>query len=111
MSNPPIPARFKQITQDDLYAYFEGLGITPRCSLCGGTDFSQPLMYRHTPLVSREPDPTPLLIPHSIPSSLGGSHEVVFPLTCEHCGTVMLINAEWIAPDSTWSQTNESVDE
>jgi hypothetical protein len=111
MSNPPIPARFRQVTQDDLYAYFEKLGIIPRCSLCGREEFSQPLMYRYTPMISSEPDSTPYLVPHNLPSSLGGSREVVFPLTCEHCGTVLLINAEWIAPESDGTTLGENTDE
>lgn len=110
-SNLTIPARFRKVTQNDLYAYFEGLGITPHCSLCGKTEFSQPLMYLHTPLLNDEPDSTPYVVPHSLPSALGGSQEVVFPLTCEHCGTVLLVNAEWVAPDSSWTQTRDSSDE
>ncbi|MBP4058650.1 hypothetical protein N7346_03500 [Aeromonas caviae] len=105
MSHLKIPARFRAVTQDNLHAYFDGLGITPRCALCNNAEFSLPLMYKHS-LGTSAPaaEDVPLVVPHVLPSALGGSQEVVFPLTCEHCGTMLLINAEWIAPDRSHTQ-------
>jgi len=107
MSQSQMPARYRQVTQDDLHAYFDGLGITPRCSLCGNIEFSQPLMYKSNPFLKTEPEPSPYLVPHNLQSSLGGSQEVVFPLTCEHCGTMLFINAEWIAPDTSFQKSRD----
>ena len=98
MSQSNVPARYRQVTRNDLHAYFDRLGITPRCSLCGNVEFSLPLMYKITPLVPATEDQIPYLVPHNLAASLGASKEIIFPLTCEHCGTMLLINAEWIAP-------------
>jgi hypothetical protein len=111
MSNKQIPARYRQVTEADLQARFDGLGLAPRCTVCGHSRFSLPLMYKQNPLQSKEPELVAMVVPHSLPSSLGGSQEVVFPLTCDHCGTMLFINAEWIVPETQWPASKEVADE
>jgi hypothetical protein len=107
--------KFWQVTQEDLHTYFDGLGIVPRCSLCGHVEFSQPLVTQPMFGGSGEViEVKNLLIPHGLPFLLDGislsdpdSKEVVFPLTCDNCGTMLLINAKSVVPETRWP-TQES---
>lgn len=99
-------SKFWQVTQEDLHAYFDGLGIVPRCSLCGHVEFSQPLIAH---AMKEGAGLKNYLIPHGLPFLLSGidtgeslSHEVVFPMTCEHCGTMLLVNAKSVVPEPAW---------